>query len=86
MAEWSRDGFEKVMKENELDAIVAAGTDLSVFLYIGGCPGITVPAAYDQGVPYGISFGGLIGSEPKLIEIAYAFEQATNVRKPPPLE
>jgi amidase len=36
-------------------------------------------------VPFGICFGGLKGSEPKLIEIAYSFEQATFIRKPPPL-
>ncbi|KAB1207596.1 hypothetical protein CJ030_MR7G022898 [Morella rubra] len=37
-----------------------------------------VPAGFDSnGVPIGICFGGLRGSEPKLIEIAYGFEQAT---------
>jgi amidase len=36
-------------------------------------------------MPFGICFGGLKGSEPKLIEIAYSFEQATLIRKPPPL-
>ncbi|PHT68952.1 hypothetical protein T459_28439 [Capsicum annuum] len=50
-----------------------------------GYPGINVPAGYDKsGVPVGISFGGLKGSEPTLIEIAYGFEQATHIRKPPP--
>ncbi|KAI8025810.1 putative amidase [Camellia lanceoleosa] len=53
-------------------------------LAIGGYPGINVPAGYDEdGTPYGICFGGLRGSEPKLIEIAYGFEQASKVRKPP---
>ena len=52
----------------------------------GGYPGINVPAGYNSnGTPYGISFGGLKGSEPKLKEIAYDFEQATKIRKPPPL-
>ncbi|KAK7359348.1 hypothetical protein VNO77_01303 [Canavalia gladiata] len=37
------------------------------------------------GVPFGICFGVLKGSEPKLIEIAYSFEQATMIRKPPPI-
>lgn len=84
MAKWSRDGFEKVMKENKLDAIVTPNSYFSNVLAIGGFPGITVPAGYDeQGVPFGICFGGLTGTEPTLIEIAYAFEQATKIRKSP---
>lgn len=34
-------------------------------------------------MPFGIYFGGLKGTEPKLIEVAYGFEQATKIRKPP---
>jgi amidase len=34
--------------------------------------------------PYGVSFTGLACSEPRLIELAYAFEQATKRRAPPP--
>ena len=80
----SRDGFEKLMKENKLDALVTPYSDIAQVLAIGGYPGINVPAGYhSDGVPYGISFGGLKGSEPKLIEIAYGFEQATKIRKPP---
>lgn len=84
MKELSRNGIEKLIEENKLDAIVTLGSDLSSVLAIGGYPGINVPAGYDSGgVPYGISFGGLRFSEPKLIEIAFAFEQATLIRKPP---
>lgn len=84
MEEFSRNGIEKLMKENKLDAIVTYGSALSSVLAVGGYPGITVPAGYDsEGVPFGISFGGLRFSEPKLIEIAYGFEQATLIRKPP---
>ena len=36
-------------------------------------------------VPFGVSFSGGACSEPKLIEIAFAFEQATKRRVPPPL-
>ncbi|KAI3959372.1 hypothetical protein MKW98_018962 [Papaver atlanticum] len=85
----SRDGFEKLMTEHELDAIATPGSDFAAVLAIGGYPGISVPAAYDEdndGMPIGICFGGLRGTEPKLIEIAYAFEQATLVRKPPSLK
>ena len=84
LAKLSRDGFEKVMIENKLDAIITPGYSFSSVLAIGGFPGISVPAGYDEyGVPFGVCFGGLKGSEPKLIEIAYAFEQATKIRKPP---
>ncbi|XP_021773129.1 putative amidase C869.01 isoform X3 [Chenopodium quinoa] len=84
LAEWSKDGFEKVMVEHKLDTIVTPDSVFSTVLAIGGYPGISVPAGYDQdGVPFGICFGGLRGSEPKLIEIAYGFEQATKFRKPP---
>ncbi|PIA32727.1 hypothetical protein AQUCO_04400134v1 [Aquilegia coerulea] len=81
----SKEGFETLMREHKLDALVTPGHNMiSPVLAIGGLPGISVPAGYDpKGVPFGICFGGRKGSEPKLIEIAYAFEQATHIRKPP---
>ncbi|KOM31532.1 hypothetical protein LR48_Vigan01g108700 [Vigna angularis] len=81
----SKDGFEKAVIRNKLDAVVVPGAIFSSVLAIGGYPGITVPAGYEKGRPFGICFGGLRGSEPKLIQIAYSFEQATIIRKPPPL-
>lgn len=87
MEKLSQNGFEKLMKENNLDAMVTPGSGATSVLAIGGYPGITVPAGYDiNGMPFGICFGGLKYTEPKLIEIAYDFEQATMMRKPPPLE
>jgi len=84
LKEISTNGLEKLMKEHQLDAIVAPNSDASSVLAVGGYPGIAVPAGYDgQGVPFAICFGGLKGYEPRLIEIAYAFEQATKVRRPP---
>ncbi|GMN48689.1 hypothetical protein TIFTF001_017853 [Ficus carica] len=88
LARQTRDGFKKLMKKYELDALVAGGyllPDIPKILAIGGFPGITVPAGYIKKVPFGIFFGGLRGSEPKLIQIAYGFEQATKIRKPPSL-
>ncbi|KAJ4773415.1 Glutamyl-tRNA(Gln) amidotransferase subunit A [Rhynchospora pubera] len=84
MARLSSKGIETLMKEKHLDATVTEDSGLGPILAIGGYPGISVPAGYDEkGVPFGICFGGLKGYEPRLIEIAYAFEQATKVRKPP---
>ncbi|KAE8008717.1 hypothetical protein FH972_005206 [Carpinus fangiana] len=80
----TKEGFHKLMIKNNLDALVTLGNWVSPLLAGGGFPGITVPAGFDsEGTPFGISFGGLKGWEPKLIEIAYGFEQATKIRKPP---
>ncbi|KAK4740322.1 hypothetical protein R3W88_004019 [Solanum pinnatisectum] len=79
----TRNGFVKLMNKYKLDALVTAGSSVAAVLAIGGFPAISVPAAYDKGVPIGTCFSGLKGSEPKLIEIAYGFEQATLIRKPP---
>ncbi|MEP7273400.1 MAG: hypothetical protein ABI882_18010, partial [Acidobacteriota bacterium] len=44
---------------------------------------ITVPAGFAFDLPIGISFAGRAWSEPTLIRLAYAFEQATKHRLPP---
>ena len=50
---------------------------------VAGYPHITVPAGYIFGLPVGISFFAKAWQESTLIRLAYAFEQATKVRKPP---
>jgi amidase len=50
---------------------------------VAGYPNITVPAGQVYGLPVGISFFGTAWSEPVLIRLAYAFEQATLARRPP---
>ena len=50
---------------------------------VAGYPHITVPAGYVFGLPVGISFFAKAWQEPALIKFAYAFEQATKVRRPP---
>jgi amidase len=93
------EGIDAVMDKNKLDALVAPTggpawpTDLINGDHdTGGCarpaalagyPHITVPAGFVFGLPVGISFFGRAWSEPTLIRVAYAFEQATRVRKPP---
>jgi amidase len=53
------------------------------FPAVAGYPHITVPAGYIFGLPVGISFFGRAWQEPTLIKLAYAFEQATRLRRPP---
>lgn len=50
---------------------------------IAGYPDITVPMGFLSGLPVGVSFFGPAWSEPKLLAIAYSYEQATRHRKPP---
>jgi amidase len=92
-------GIDFIMKKNRLDALVAPTggpswpTDwvngdhftggYSSASAVAGYPHITVPAGYVHGLPVGISFFGGAYSEPKLISIAYAFEQATRARQSP---
>jgi amidase len=50
---------------------------------VAGYPDITVPAGYDAGLPIGITFIGGRWDEPKLLGLAFDYEQATHVRVPP---
>jgi amidase len=50
---------------------------------IAGYPDISVPMGVVSGLPVGVSFFGRAWSEPTLLKIAYAYEQATKRRQPP---
>jgi amidase len=50
---------------------------------LAGYPAVSVPAGYVFGLPVGITFMGRAFSEPKLIRLAYAFEQAARARQAP---
>jgi amidase len=52
---------------------------------VAGCPSITVPFGYVSGLPVGVSFFGPRWTEPRLIALAYAFEQAARARQAPVL-
>ncbi len=93
------DGIDAVMKAHQLDALIAPTgnpawpTDLlngdhisgssSAPAAIVGYPIVTLPAGFVHGLPVGISFMGGAFSEPVLIKLAYAFEQATKIRQAP---
>lgn len=50
---------------------------------VAGYPHITVPMGLVQGLPVGLSFVGRAWSEPTLLKLAYAYEQASKMRRPP---
>ncbi len=93
------DGIDATMDKLKLDALVAPTggpawlTDLvdgdgngggsASAAAIAGYPSISLPAGFIFGLPVGISFFGRAWSEPTLIKLAYSFEQATKIRKPP---
>jgi len=52
---------------------------------VAGCPCVTLPGGYVSGLPVGVSFFGPRWTEPRLIALAYAFEQAAPPRQPPTL-
>jgi amidase len=96
------EGIDATMDRHRLDAIVAPTggpawtTDLvngdhfgggsSSAAAVAGYPNVTVPAGFVHGLPVGISFFGRAWSEPVLLPIAYAFEQATQHRRAPGFE
>ena len=53
------------------------------FAALSGYPNITIPMGFIDYLPVGLSFFGRKWSEPKLIEIAYAYEKKTNFRAKP---
>ena len=93
------EGIDKALLDNKLDALVApsgspawltdfirgdnSGGGFSSPAAVAGYPHITVPAGFVSGLPVGISFVGTAWSEPKLIAMAFAFEQATKHRRAP---
>ena len=94
-----KEGIDATMEKHNLDALVGPTggpawlTDLvdgdhfgggsSGAAAVAGYPNVTVPAGFVFGMPVGISFFGKAWSESVLIRLAYAFEEATKVRKPP---
>ena len=99
IAIYGANGIDAIMQREKLDAILfPAGTGAAlsakpgyptVAVPFGTVPNSPTPPFPDgfnaKPAPFGVSFAGMACSEPRLIEIAYAFEQATLRRVPPPL-
>jgi amidase len=93
------EGIDAVMDQHRLDALVAPTggpawmTDLvngdhfsggsSTPAAVAGYPNIDVPLGEIYGLPVGLSFMGRAWSEPTLLRLAFAFEQATRARRAP---
>ena len=93
-------GIDRVLAEHRLDALVAptgelawltdfirgdsSGNSFTSPAAVAGYPHITVPAGFIHGLPCGLSLVGRAWSEPTLIAMAYAYEQASRRRRPPP--
>lgn len=97
----SREAIDGALAEHELHALIAPTngpawkTDhvngdsfhvsSSSYAAVSGYPNVTVPAGFVRGLPVGLSFIGAMHADKPLIEIAYAFEQASAARRPPKL-
>jgi amidase len=91
-------GIDEVMTSLGLDALLFPGSSGAGISARPGYPTVIVPFAFVETEPdppmpegfapkprpFGVSFAGMACSEPRLIELAYAFEQATMRRVPPP--
>jgi amidase len=93
------EGIDAALRAHRLDALVLPTTNppTKIDLVNGswslgsssrpaamaGYPAITVPAGFARGLPVGVTFIGAAFSEPTLIRLAYAFEQASQARRPP---
>lgn len=90
-------GIDEIMARQSLDALLFPAGSGAGIAAKAGHPTVTVPFGFipnapaglpagfnprDQ--PYGVSFTGTACTEPRLLELAYAFEQATKRRVPPP--
>jgi len=91
-------GIDEVMKAERLDAILFPAASGAAIAAKPGYPTVIVPFGFvpnaatppfpggynARPAPYGVSFTAMSCAEPRLIELAYAFEQATKRRVPPP--
>lgn len=80
------------MNQHRLDAVLFPGATGAAIAAKAGYPSVMVPGGFVSGAddkdtpdyPLGVAFAGRAWSEHKLLRLAYAYEQASNMRKPPP--
>ncbi len=82
-------GLDAYMDQHRLDAVLFPGAAGAAIAAKAGYPSVEVPAGFVGGddtpdYPFGATFTGRAWSEPALLRFAYAFEQATKARRPPP--
>jgi amidase len=85
-------GMDAYMNQHKLDAVLFAGNTGAAIAAKAGYPSVMVPGGFISGIdgkdtpdyPLGVTFAGRAWSEHKLLRLAYAFEQASHMRKPPP--
>ena len=76
--------YFQALKDDDLEAILSINNYHSGFAAVANYPTLTVPMGYkNSGEPISLTFIGTPLSERKLLEIGYAFEQLTKVRKMP---
>ncbi len=93
------EGIDAVLHAHQLDALIAPTTGPAWLTIPGqgdafpggsysaaavaGYPSLSVPMGHANGLPLGLLFMGTAWSEPRLIELGYAYEQLTRARRPP---
>jgi amidase len=85
-------GLDAYMDRHRLDAVLFPGAAGASIAAKAGYPSVQVPCGFIDGVgsretpdhPFGVTFTGRAWSEFTLLRFAYAFEQATQLRRPPP--
>ena len=85
-------GMDAYMNGHKLDAVLFPGSEGAAIAARAGYPSVIVPCGFVAGVdgkdtpdhPFGVTFAGRAWSEHKLLRLAYAYEQASVQRKPPP--
>jgi amidase len=76
--------YFQALKDDDLEAILSINNYHSGYAAVAKHPTLTVPMGYrSSGEPISLTFMGRPFSERKLLEIGYAFEQLTKVRKTP---
>jgi amidase len=80
----ARQGIDGLLTRYDIGVIVS---DLGQLYAPAGYPALTVPSGYaEDGTPQGVVFVGGFLSEPQLLAVGYAYEQASQARIAPDLE